>query len=108
MATKAEARRAQDERHGPSPKARKRAQAKKTRADKLAVVHESKRAGKKASYAREVPSKTGSVSRKSTRRSKNRSKPDSNLTLRQERRTRAPSARAERATRSRARASASP
>jgi hypothetical protein len=51
----------------------------------------SKAAARKASYALE-DSKTGRPSRKSTRKSKNRQKPDSNLKRRQTRRVSAPKA----------------
>lgn len=83
MATKAEKVHAEEQRHGPSPKTKKRANAKKMRAENRVAPHETKRAGKKASYAREtVPAKTR-ASRKSTRSSANRAKPDTNLTLRE-------------------------
>jgi len=84
------------------PKAQKRSRAKKTRAEKLGAPHETKHAAKKASYALEAPSKDGRVSRKSTRSSANRAKPDSNLTLREQRQKGSPTARARKA---RARAS---
>lgn len=93
MATKSEKVHAEEQRHGPTPKARKRAAAKKPRADKLGAPHENKKAGRKASYAAEAPPKTGRPSRKSTRKSANRSKPDSNLNLREERKKTAPDAR---------------
>lgn len=108
MATKAESQHAEDIRHGVTPKARKRAKATKRRGEKLAVVHPTKRAGQKATYAQEAPAKTGKVSRKSTRKSANRSKPDTNLTLRQERRTRSPTTRARRATARKSRVRGSP
>lgn len=85
MATKAESLHAEDQRHGPTPLARKRAKAKKTRAEKLGAPHETKRAGKKASYAREVPKGDRRPSRKSTRTSANRARPDTNLNLKEER-----------------------
>jgi len=90
MSTKAERVHTEEQRHGPTPKARKRAKATKTRAEKLRVPHETKHAGNKASYAQEAPSKVGRASRKSTRKSANRAKPDTNLTLREERLKRAP------------------
>lgn len=97
MATKAESVHAREQRHGLTPRARKRGKAKKTGADRLGAAHESKRAGAKATYAQEAPSKSGRASRKSTRGSANRSKPDTNLVLRAERKVRAPTSRARRA-----------
>ena len=108
MATKAEAQHAEDIRHGMTPKARKRAKATKPRREKLTVAHAAKRAGRKASYAKEVPAKNGKTSRKSTRKSANRAKPDTNLTLRQERRNRSPETRARRAIARRSRVRGSP
>jgi hypothetical protein len=90
MATRAEARHAEDQRHGITPRAKKRAKARKTRAEKLGKPHESGHAGAKASYAREAPSIGGRASRKSSRSSANRSKPDTNLNLREERDKRSP------------------
>ena len=53
--------------------------------------HESKAAGEKASYAQEpAPAKGKRPSRKSTRKSANRAKADTNLTLRASRAKRAP------------------
>lgn len=85
MATKAESLHAEDQRRGLTRRAKKRAKARKTRADKLGAPHETKRAGKKASYAMEVPTTDRRPSRKSTRSSANRLKPDTNLNLREER-----------------------
>jgi len=85
MATRSEAARARSERHGLTPRARKLAKARKTRAEKLRAAHESKHAGAKATWARERPSLEGRASRKSTRKSANRAKPDTNLNLREER-----------------------
>ena len=96
MATKAEKVHAEEQKHGLTPRAKKRAKAKKTPAQK-AAPHENKHAGAKASYALEAPSKTGRASRKSTRKSANRAKPDTNLTLREERRKRSPDTRARKA-----------
>ncbi len=97
MATRAESRRAEEQRHGITPKARKRARAKKTRAQKLGAPHPATHAGAKATYALEIPSKKGRASRKSTRASANRSKPDSNLVLREGRRKGSPESRSRRA-----------
>ena len=93
MATRAESARAASQRHGITPKARKRAKAKKSRAEKFGAPHPSGHAGAKASYALEVPSKKGRSSRKSTRSSANRSKPDTNLNLREEITKRSPETR---------------
>lgn len=84
MSTRAEDLHAQEQRRGPTPKARKRAVAKKPRAKKFTVGHATKHAGAKAAYALEKPSKTGKASRKSTRASANRAKADTNLNLREE------------------------
>lgn len=83
MATRAESLHAEDQRHGVRPKAAKRAKARKSPAEKAGPPHERKHAGKAASYALEAPSKAGRSSRKSTRSSANRAKPDTNLTLRE-------------------------
>jgi uncharacterized protein len=85
MATKAESVHAEEQRHGPTAKAKKRAKAKKTRAGKLGASRERTRVASKATYAREVPTGGGRPSRKSTRSSANRVKPDANLNLREER-----------------------
>src|SRR5689334_3258570 len=55
-----------------------------------------KHAGRKASYALETTT-TGRPSRKSTRKSANRSKPDTNLNLRETRQKTSPEARARKA-----------
>ena len=93
MATRSEAARARSERHGMTPRARKLAKARKTRAEKLRAVHESKHAAAKATWARERPSPEGRVSRKSTRASANRARPDTNLNLREDRVKGSPEAR---------------
>ncbi len=62
-------------------------------ASSTATRNRSKRAARKASFALE-DSTTGRPSRKSTRKSANRAKPDSNLKRRQTRATRSPEARA--------------
>ena len=85
MPTRAEELHAQQQRRGATPKARKRAAAKKVRSEKFAAAHENKHTGKKAAYALERPSKAGKASRKSTRGSANRVKADTNLNLREER-----------------------
>ncbi|WP_146646336.1 hypothetical protein [Labilithrix luteola] len=93
MATRSEARRAQSERTGvvKPQKARKLAQR------KAAVHHDDARVAKKASYALEVSAKGKRPSRKSTRKSANHIKADTNLVLRSGRATRTPEARARRA-----------
>lgn len=83
MATRAEKAKSKAQRHGPSPKAIKRAAARKTPSE-AHTEHEAKKAGRKAAYAKEEASADGSHSRKSTRASANRSKPDTNLTLREQ------------------------
>jgi hypothetical protein len=94
MATRAERFRAQDER---SPEKKKR-KAGPTGAHPAHDAHKrknatSKRAGRKATYALERTKANARPSRKSSRKSANRSKPDTNFELRQERKTNAPSSR---------------
>ncbi len=84
MPTRAEELHTQQQRRGPTTKARKRAAAKKQRSEKFVTPHLTKHAGKKAAYALERPSKAGRASRKSTRNSANRAKADTNLNLREE------------------------
>lgn len=84
MATRAEKAKSKEQRHGPTPKAIKRAAARKTPVE-AHTEHVPKKAGRKASYAREEASDSGTHSRKSTRGSANRSKADTNLTLREQR-----------------------
>jgi hypothetical protein len=93
MPTRAESFHARSQRRGLTAKAKKLAKARKTRAEKLREAHESKRAGAKATWAREAPSPSGRVSRKSTRASANRAKPDSNLDLREQRTKGSPASR---------------
>ncbi len=88
MATKAEQTRAEAEKKGPNPKKAKKAAQKKTA--KKAGASTNKKAGKKATFAKETTAPGKRPSRKSTRSSANRSKPDTNLTLRSERAKRAP------------------
>jgi hypothetical protein len=90
MATKAQSLHAEEQRHGLTDKARKRKKARKTRAEKLGAPHETKHARKKATYALEAPTAEGQSSRKSTRSSANRAKPDTNLNLREVRRNGSP------------------
>ncbi len=91
MATKAEAQHADTQRRGPTAKTRKRARARKTTSEKGGTSHESKRAAEKATYALEPTGPVGQrPSRKSTRASANRSKPDANLKRREDRAKRAP------------------
>jgi hypothetical protein len=107
MPTKAEELRAQQQRRGITAKARKRAAATKSRAEKLATPHPAKRAARKATYAIELPSKAGKASRKSTRGSAKRAKADTNLNLREERTKTSPKARFGKARAGRARVRAS-
>ena len=93
MATKAERVHAEEQKHGPTPKAKKRAKAKKTRAEKLSTPHDNVHAAEKASYAREAPAADGKKTRKSSRSSANRAKPDTNLNLREQRAKASPEAR---------------
>ena len=89
MATRSEQYRAETQRH-PSKQSKKKASehaAKKSRVKRKAKAHENVRAGKKATVALE------SGSRKSTRKSANRSKYDTNIVLRSERATKSPEAR---------------
>jgi hypothetical protein len=97
MATRAESHHAEAQRHGPTAKARKRAKATKKRAEKFGAPHPTEHAGGKASYALEVPSQESHASRKSTRSSANRAKPDANLNLREERAKGAPTNRSRKA-----------
>lgn len=83
MATRAERQHTEQQRRGPKAKALKKNAARKPRAARLRGAHENDRAGHKATYAREAPSSSGTPSRKSTRASANRAKPDTNLTLRE-------------------------
>lgn len=93
MSTRAEKERADEQRHGETPAARKRAKARRTRAEKFGAAHPTARAGKKASYALERPSREGRASRKSTRAAANRMKADTNLNLREERQKGSPESR---------------
>jgi hypothetical protein len=97
MATKAEQTRAEDAKKGPNPKRVKKAAQKKP-AKRAAAEgaparsrNEGTKAGKKASFAKETTAPGKRPSRKSTRSSANRSKPDTNLVLRSERAKNAPS-----------------
>jgi len=76
MATKSEQFRAEEQRQAHVAKA----QAARSKPDTQS--NESERAGKKATYAFEQTA--GTPTRKSTRKSANRAKPDASLTLRQE------------------------
>jgi hypothetical protein len=58
---------------------------KQSRSGDITKTHPNKRAERKATYALEKPSGDGRRSRKSTRASANRSKPDTNLNLREAR-----------------------
>jgi len=80
MATRSEQQQVERQRRGITRRARKRAAARKSRGTSHAREH----AGSKASYALERPSRKGKASRKSSRASANRAKPDTNLNLREE------------------------
>ncbi|HXX68710.1 MAG TPA: hypothetical protein VEK07_16100 [Polyangiaceae bacterium] len=84
MATRSEQQHAEQERRGPTPRARKRAAARKSRREKFGTSHATEHAGTKASYALERPSREGKASRKSSRASANRAKADTNFNLREE------------------------
>jgi len=80
MATRAEAAKAEAARKGAQ-----RAPATRQAMDKSAIeTHASGRAARKASYALEERAEDGRASRKSTRGSRNRAKPDAQLDARQE------------------------
>lgn len=88
MATRSERTRADAQRKGPSSrttKAKKAAAAAERSSTRAsgAPRHAAKRAGKKATYTLEAPSAEGRKSRKSTRGSENRAKPDAQLNARE-------------------------
>lgn len=87
MSTKAQATRKEEQQKAA------RAHQKTSSKKKNGEAHENKHAGKKASYALEAQATEGAPSRKSTRASANRAKPDTNLTLREERRKTSPETR---------------
>jgi hypothetical protein len=90
MATRSENFRAEEQRKGPrAADGGARSTQKATASQEHAKTH----AEKKASYARELPAEGSQPSRKSTRKSANRSKPDTNLILRESRKNRSPEAR---------------
>lgn len=93
MATKAEQARAESAKKGPNPKrVKKAAQKKPAKAKGVGTEpNENRAAGRKATFAKETTAPGKRPSRKSTRSSANRAKPDTNLTLRSERAKRAPS-----------------
>jgi hypothetical protein len=97
MATRSEQEHDAQQRRGQTAKAKKRSLARKSRAEKFGTEHATKRAGGKASYALERPSRTGRASRKSTRGGANRSKRDANMDLREQRTKGSPEARFRRA-----------
>jgi hypothetical protein len=94
MATRAETFRAQQQKHPSKRRAKpgpKNAHgAHDARGRKSAP---NRRAGRKATYALERRTANARPSRKSTRKSANRSKPDTNFELRRERKTNSPEAR---------------
>src|SRR5262245_30723843 len=83
MATRAETKRAEDQRRGMKPKAKRRLERKKPAVERHAK-HPKTRVEAQATYAREeqAPGSKHRASRKSSRASANRAKPDSNLVLR--------------------------
>jgi hypothetical protein len=95
MPTRSEQFRANEQRHA-SKKSKKKATehaTKKSRVKRKAKAHENVRAGKKATFALE-PKKPGArPSRKSSRKSANRAKFDTNIELRGERTKATPTAR---------------
>jgi hypothetical protein len=88
MATRSETFRSAHERtHTPNKAARKRAHRPHGAHDARGrTTHENRRAGRKATYALEPRVANKRPSRKSTRKSANRAKPDTNINLRSERR----------------------
>lgn len=94
MATKAEKFHVEEERAAANEhKAKVRPERSKPGAAPGERTRAKKHAGRKASYALEPP-REGRPSRKSTRKSANRSKPDTNLNLRETRQKTSPEARA--------------
>jgi hypothetical protein len=87
MATRAETARAENARHGITPKARKKNRARKAH-DKKRGAQANAHAGRKATYAFEKVPNGATRSRKSSRAGANRMKADSNLTLREGRKDR--------------------
>jgi hypothetical protein len=86
MATRSEQYRSARERtHTPNKAAKKR-----TQRHRAHDTHVNRRAARKATYALEPRVAGKRPSRKSTRKSANRSKPDTNINLRSERRQRSP------------------
>jgi hypothetical protein len=97
MATRSEQYRAAAERHGEADQSvRKRPSRSKPGSPPAKRARSKKAAGRKATYALE-PTRARRPSRKSTRKSANRSKPDTNLTLREGRAKGSPKARARKA-----------
>jgi hypothetical protein len=87
MSTRSEKFRADEQRKG--PKAAK-PQVQRKRGATPAEKHMKKHAEKSATYAMEPVPEQGRPSRKSTRKSANRAKPDTNLNLREARQKRSP------------------
>lgn len=86
MATRSETfRSAQERTHKPNKAAKKRA-SRANHDPRGRATHENRRAGRKATYALEPRVASKRPSRKSTRKSANRAKPDTNMNLRSERR----------------------
>ena len=93
MATRGEDFRAEEQRKAQKPK--KKAKAKHTHKKSEPILKKEGRIGKKVSYAEETTPAAGEPpSRKSTRKSANRAKPDSQLNRREEMRKTSPDARA--------------
>lgn len=89
MATRAESARAENARHGITPKAAKKNRARKTRAERRGA-RANAHAGRKATYAYETTASGKRPSRKSSRAGANRMKADANLNLRHTRAERSP------------------
>jgi hypothetical protein len=102
MATKAERAKYEEERKHDAKKPKKKAAAKKSRMSPRtdeagAPAHDNARAGRKSTVAKEEHAAGERPARKSTRKSANRAKADSNLVLRAERAARSPDTRARKA-----------
>src|SRR5450631_127454 len=93
MATKAEQFHAEEQRRHAGAKHGKNAHGSKPGTAPKARSNDKKHAGKKATHALEKPVKGKRPSRKSTRKSANRSKPDATFNLQEEQRKTSPTAR---------------
>jgi hypothetical protein len=84
MATRAQQFRAEQQQRGAKEsKEGHQPAVKQSRSGDISEAHPNKHAEKKATYALEAPASDGRRSRKSTRASANRSKPDANFNLRE-------------------------